>query len=98
MNENYKDADPDLIFGTINFWEILEFFYYLNKTDFEGWSSIDIITARDERAKSLELAVKLTWKYKELADKLSEHSEEIDKNLKGYRFVDNMNLMTDILF
>ena len=34
LNENYKDADPDMIFGTINFWELLEFFYYLNKSIF----------------------------------------------------------------
>lgn len=98
LNENYKDADPDMIFGTINFWEILEFFYYLNKTDFEGWSSIDIIVPRDDRAKSLALGVKVIWKYKELSDKLMGHEKEIDENLKGYRFADNMDLIVDILF
>lgn len=98
LNDNYKDADPDLIFGTINFWEILEFFYFLNKTDFEGWSSIDTVSPRDDRIKSLKLSSKITWKYKEMADKLTKHSDEIDKNLKGYHFADNMNLITDILF
>ena len=97
LNENYKDADPDMIFGTINFWEILEFFYYLNKTDFKGWSSVDIISGRDDREKSLSLSIKLVWKFKELADKLSKHSDEIDSNLKGYRFADNMNLITDMI-
>ncbi len=98
LNENYKDADPDMLFGTINFWEILELFYFLNKTDFEGWSSVDIIVPRDDRAKSMELDVKLVWKYKELADRLSKHEEEIDKNLAGYHFADNMDLMMDLLF
>jgi len=98
LNENYKDSDPDMIFGTINFWEILEFFYYLNKTDFEGWSSIDIIAAREDRVKSLELGVKLVWKYKALADKLSEKADVIDENMQGYDFADNMNLITEILF
>jgi xylose isomerase len=98
LNENYKDADPDMVFGTINFWEILEFFYFLNKTDYEGWCSIDIISPRDDRVKSLELGVKLTRKYKELADKLMEHESEIDKNLVGYHFTDNMNIIMDILF
>jgi xylose isomerase len=97
LNENYKDSDPDMIFGTINFWEILEFFYYLNKTDFEGWSSVDIISGRDDREKSLSLSIKLVWKFKELADKLSKHSDEIDSNLKGYKFADNMNLITDMI-
>ncbi len=97
LNENYKDADPDLIFGTINFWEILEFFYYLEKTNFNGWSIIDMISSRDDRAKSLELAVKLTWKYKRLAEKLIRHSDEINKNLKGYHFADNMDLIQSLV-
>ena len=98
LNENYKDSDPDMIFGTVNFWELLEFFYYLNKTSFEGWSSVDIIAGRDDREKSLNLAVKLVWKFKELADKLSKHSEEIDNNMRGYKFTDNMDMITDLLF
>ncbi len=98
LNDNYKDADPDMIIGTINFWEILEFFYYLNKTNYSGWCSIDIIAARDDREKSLELAVKMTLTYKELADRLSKKRKEIDENLKGYRFADNMNLIMELLF
>ena len=98
LNDNYKDSDPDMIIGTVNFWEILEFFYYLNKTDYAGWCSIDIISARDDRIKSFQLAVKMTWRYKELADKLAKHSDKIEANLDGYRFADNMELLTDILF
>ena len=97
LNENYKDSDPDMIFGTINFWEILEFFYYLNKSDFEGWCSIDTIVPRDDRAKSLEMGVKLIWRYKRLADILLEHAAEIDANLQGYRFADNMELISDLV-
>ncbi|GAI78513.1 unnamed protein product, partial [marine sediment metagenome] len=59
LNENYRDADPDMIFGTVNFWEILEFYYYMNKTDYDGWQAIDIIAPRDDRAKSLQTGVKL---------------------------------------
>ncbi len=98
INENYKDADPDMIFGTINFWEILEFFYYLNKTDYDSWSTIDIISARDDRGKTLTLAVKMTKLFKKLADKLMKYKDEIEKNLKGYHFADNMELITEILF
>jgi len=98
INENYKDADPDMIFGTVNFWEILEFYYYLNKTKYEGWCAIDIIAPRDDRVKSLALGVKLIWKYQELALKLLKHEKEIDANLKGYRFADNMDLITDLIF
>ncbi|TFG63075.1 MAG: sugar phosphate isomerase/epimerase [Spirochaetales bacterium] len=98
LNENYKDSDPDMIFGTINFFELLEFFYYLNKTDYKGWCSIDIIAGRDDRKKSFELAVKMVRKYKAMADRLTEHKDEIDKNLAGYHFADNMNLISDLIF
>ena len=98
INENYKDADPDMIFGTVNFWEILEFYYYLNKTRYEGWCAIDIIAPRDDRVKSLALGVKLVWKYQELALKLLKHEKEIDANLKGYRFAGNMDLISDLIF
>lgn len=98
LNDNYKDADPDMVLGTVNFWEILEFFYFLNKTDYSSWSTIDIIASRDDRGKTLELAVKMTWKLKELADRLSKSSKEIDANLETYGFAKNMDLITDILF
>ena len=98
LNDNYRDADSDLMFGTISFWENLEMFYHLNKTNFGGWIEVDVVSPRDDRIKTLKLTVKMIFKYKELADKLSKHSEEIDKNLKGYHFADNMDLIIDILF
>ena len=98
LNDNYRDADPDLIFGALAFWDNLEMYYYLNKTDYCGWNEIDIVSPRDDRRKSLELTVKLTRKYKALADRLAAKSDVIDKNLKGYRFADNMNLITDLSF
>jgi len=97
LNENYRDADPDMIFGTVNFWEILEFYYYLNKTSYEGWQAIDIISPRDDRVKSLKLGVSMTHKFKEMADRLSEHADEIDGNLESYRFVDNMELIRKLI-
>jgi len=98
LNENYKDADPDLIFGTINFWEILEFFYYLNKTDFKGWSSIDIIAPRDDRVRSLKAGVKLVYKYQALAERLQARASEIDAHSRACSFVDNIDLISDLLF
>ena len=98
LNENYKDADPDMIFGTINFWELLEFYYYMNKTDYKGWQAIDIIAPRDDREKSLKLGIKMVWKLQELAEKLMKHEKEIDENMKSYKFADNMDMITDLIF
>ena len=98
LNENYRDADPDLIFGTIAFWDNLEMYYYLKKYDFDGWHEIDIVSPRDDRVKSINLAIKLTRMYERLAEKLLERTKEIEENIRGYRFADNMELITKLIF
>lgn len=98
LNDNYKDADPDMVVGTVNFFETLEFFYYLVQTSFEGWCSIDIIAPREDRAESLRLASDMVQRYKKMADKLLKHDAVIKENLKGYHFTDNMDLIWNVLF
>jgi xylose isomerase len=97
LNDNYKDADPDMIVGTINFFETLEMFYYLIQTDFTGWCSIDTIVPRDDRFKSLKLACDMVYKYMALAKKLLEHDDELKSNMHGYRFADNMQLISELV-
>ena len=98
LNDNYKDSDPDLLFGTINFWETLELFYWLGKIDYDGWFNIDTVCPRNDRGKMLQLAVNLVKDYERLANKLLEHSDYIDNNLKKNNFVDNMGLIRQIIF
>jgi len=98
LNDNYRDADPDLIFGTCILWENLEMLYYLDKVNFEGWHEIEFGAPKEDRIKSLRLAVNMILKYKELADRIAEHSHEIDNNLKRYHYADNMNLISDLIF
>ncbi len=98
LNECYRDADPDLIFGTLMFWENLEMYYYLNKYNFNGWNEIDIIAPRDDREKSFHLAVKMTLRYDLMAKNLLKHRGEIEENLKNYRFADNMEKISDLIF
>jgi len=98
LNDNYRDADPDLLFGTLAFWDNLEMYYYLKKIKYSGWHEIDIVSPRDDRKKSLTLVVKLVKKYEGMAEKLLEKSAEIDSNMENFRFADNMDLIADVLF
>ncbi|MGM0365440.1 MAG: sugar phosphate isomerase/epimerase family protein [Actinomycetota bacterium] len=98
LNDNYRDADPDLLFGTLAFWDNLEMYYYLKKIDFSGWHEIDFTSPRDDRIKSIKLVVKMVRKYEQMAEKLMEYSDEIESNLEGYRFADNIDLIADLLF
>ncbi|GAG73358.1 unnamed protein product [marine sediment metagenome] len=98
LNDNYRDADPDLVFGSINFWETLEMFYWLAKFKFTGWLSIDTFSPRNDSEKMLRLAVKFIKDYENMANRLLEHKEVIDVNLKNNNFVDNMTLIRDVIF
>ena len=98
LNDNYRDADPDLIVGSINFFETLEMFYYLIQTGYEGWCSIDIISARDDRAKALDLSARMIQRYYGMARKLFENGEIVKKNLGDYAFTENMDYIYERLF
>lgn len=98
LNDNYRDADPDLVFGSINFWDTLEMFYWLGKTEYDGWLNIDTVTPRNDRAKMLELAVKFIKDYENMANILLKHQDEFDKNLNSNNFVENMILIRSLLF
>ncbi|MFC2145394.1 sugar phosphate isomerase/epimerase family protein [Actinomycetota bacterium] len=98
VNDNYRDADPDLIFGTVAFWDNLEFFYYLLQTDYEGTIEIDYQNPREDRVKSLKLAVGNIYMYKDFAEKLLKHKKEINENTLNYHFVDNMELIKKVIF
>ncbi len=46
LNDNYRQADDDLILGTVHLWETLEFFYQLDTVGYDGWYVIDIWPGR----------------------------------------------------
>ena len=98
LNDNYKNADPDMFFGSVNFWENLEFLYYLMRTDYDGWCSIDIISGREDRREAFKACINLTVRYFELAEKILQHRDEIDGNMAGYHYSRNVGLLSEILF
>ena len=98
LNDNYKNADPDMIFGTVNFWENLEFMYYLLQTDYDGWCSVDIIASREDRGDSFKACVGIIEKYYDLAKKLYEHKDELNANMEDYRFSKNLELISSLIF
>ena len=98
LNDNYKNADPDMIFGTVNFWENLEFMYYLIQTDFDGWCSVDIIANRENREDSFRACVRLIEKYYEMAGRLVENKDVLQANMEDYRFSKNIDLISSIIF
>lgn len=46
LNDNYGRFDDDLIFGTVSFWQALEFFWKLDEIGYDGWYIMDNWPAR----------------------------------------------------
>lgn len=46
LNDNYGKFDDDLIFGTVSFWQGLEFFWKLDEIGYDGWYIMDNWPAR----------------------------------------------------
>jgi len=70
LNDNYRSWDDDLLMGSIHFWETLEFFYTLERIDYDGWYDIDIWPSRVNGVQAIEESVARIYWFKELAQKL----------------------------
>lgn len=46
LNDNWGNCDDDLIFGSVSFWQALEFFYVLDTIGFDGYYLMDNWPAR----------------------------------------------------
>jgi xylose isomerase len=44
FNDNMRDWDWDMLPGAVNAWDLLESLYYLEKLDWDGWFSYDVLT------------------------------------------------------
>jgi len=59
LNDNYSDWDWDLNFGAVHLQDFIELVYWLKRTRYEGWYSVDIFAYRTEGAGSV--AESLAW-------------------------------------
>jgi xylose isomerase len=82
INDNYRDWDHDMLPGTVNFWDTLEFFYWLRKVNFDGWFGIDIYPYREDGLKALSTTVRWIHRFYETAGTLDE------QKLEQYRSAD----------
>ena len=70
LNDNYRDWDHDMIPGTVNLWESIELFYWLERLGFDGWYGIDVYPYREDGAATLNRTVKSIYRFREIARRL----------------------------
>jgi xylose isomerase len=53
MNDNYGEMDWDMAFGSVHFIGYIEFIYWLIRTKYDGWHSVDIFPYRTDPAETV---------------------------------------------
>jgi xylose isomerase len=81
MNDNYRHWDDDMIVGSVHTIETLEFFYWLKRTGYNGWLSIDQYPYREDGLEAVREGVNAMEDFVNLADCLSE--QEVESLLRG---------------
>ena len=83
FNDAYREWDDDLIAGSTNLYETLEFLYYIEKSGYQGYLGFDIFPYRIHPVRALELCTRNTLDLYRLL-------QEVDKDalLKGQKKMD----------
>ena len=95
LNDNYRDWDHDLIPCTINFFEHIEFFYWIRKFGYKGWMGIDIFPYRDDGTEVTRRTVQTCRKCFQIVDKLTEMN--VDELLHQGQRLEIMRLVWDLI-
>jgi len=88
INDNYRNWDWDMIPGTVNFWDFIEFALYMNRVGYDGWITADVFPQRHDPIAIMEKTFEWMDEIFALADRL---------DVKKLRELQNSNQSLDIL-
>jgi len=84
FNDAYREWDDDLVAGSVNLWDTLEFIYYLDKIEYQGWLSFDIFPFRMDASEAVKLCIKNTENLIRLAEKIDKQKlAEAQRSMKA---------------
>lgn len=72
VNDNYRNWDWDMVPGTVNFWEFIEFALYLNKVGYDNWITADVFPQRHDPIRIMEETFKWMDYIFTIADKVDQ--------------------------
>lgn len=83
MNDNFRHWDDDMIVGSIHTIETLEFFYWLRRTGYDGWLSIDQYPYREDGLEAVREGVNAMEAFNDMVGSMPEN--EIEALIRGGR-------------
>jgi xylose isomerase len=73
LNDNDKFWDWDMIPGAFNFWDFIEFFFYLKKIGYEDWFGYDVFPKEIDTVENFNVVTSTTLKLMEVTSRLDEN-------------------------
>lgn len=71
LNDNDRNWDWDMIPGVFNFWEFIEFFYYLKELGYDDdWYAYDVFTKEIDSVETFNTTFALTRRMEELTSRI----------------------------
>ena len=95
LNDNYRDWDHDLVPGSVNVWDHIEFFYWLRKLGYKGWYNTDIYPYREDGVAVVQCTVQVVEKCVCVADKLIDMN--IERSLRDGQHLEIMRILWDMV-
>ena len=96
LNDNYADADGDMIFASVHFLAYLEMFYWLRKTTYSGWKSLELFPYRTNPDDTIGEGVRWMMAFNDLIDEVG--MDMLGALIKKGNAVENMALFRKLLF
>ncbi|GAG16734.1 unnamed protein product, partial [marine sediment metagenome] len=95
FNDAYREWDDDLIAGSVNIWDNLEFIWYLDKIGYEGWLSFDIFPFRMDASEAVKLCIRNSENLIKLATKIDK--QELAEAQKSMRAEKTLSIIQKVL-
>jgi len=96
MNDNYSSSDDDLMVGTVHTIEFLEFIYWIRKTGYNGWFTMDQFPYREDGRDAIDESTRWFDALETVMD--NANMDEIADVLKKKDAVLSSKLMRKLLF
>jgi len=95
FNDNDRYWDWDMVPGSVNFWDLLEVLYYLNKLDWNGWFSYDVMTRDGDIGETMNSSILNVKNTQKILEKIG--LENIDNLIHNYSSAETFKFLIESL-
>lgn len=75
-NDNHTIFDDDIIVGSVNFWQTLEFVYWLYKSGYDKWHGLDLFPYRENPSDIVRESINNIKFFYKMAEKIDKYNIE----------------------